>query len=122
MIGVTDAETEGQWIDFNGDSLNYTNWKSGEPNNSNNEDYACFALGAQNGVWNDLPMEFTDHILCEKSSQASSQACPAGWDMHTIENKNKCFKNLGISNAKEALTLCQDLNAVLPVVQTKGCF
>ena len=56
--------------------------------------------------------------VCEQEYQG----CPAGWDMYAIGNKNKCLKNVGISSAKEALTLCQNLNAVLPVAQTKGCF
>ena len=116
MIGATDAETEGQWIDFNGSPLNYTNWQSGQPNNlGGGQDYVGYYAGNQAGGWDDHYGTHSNHVLCEKS-------CPAGWDMHTIENKNKCLKNVGESNAKTALTLCQDLNAVLPVVQTKGCF
>ncbi len=49
-IGGTDEQTEGTWTWVNGDSFGYTNWNSGEPNNSGNEDYLMMNT---NGTWND---------------------------------------------------------------------
>lgn len=58
-IGATDAASEGTWKWIGGpeagQTLVYTNWNAGEPNNSGNEDYAEFyATGAGAGRWNDL--------------------------------------------------------------------
>jgi PKD repeat protein len=50
-IGFTDQETEGEWVWITGEPVTYTNWGSGEPNNSGNEDYAHIWLWE--GTWND---------------------------------------------------------------------
>jgi Ig-like domain CHU_C associated/Lectin C-type domain/HYR domain len=50
-IGVNDVVTEGNFTGYSGETLLYTNWNSGEPNNSGNEDYVqVFA----SGLWNDI--------------------------------------------------------------------
>jgi len=50
-IGLTDEVSEGTWRWVTGETYSYTNWNSGEPNNSGNEDYVQFVGG---GRWNDL--------------------------------------------------------------------
>jgi hypothetical protein len=50
-IGLTDEVVEGTWRWVTGETYSYTNWNSGEPNNSGNEDYVQFV---SNGRWNDL--------------------------------------------------------------------
>ena len=59
-IGFTDEVVEGQWRWVTGESVTYTNWNGGEPNNSNNEDYAQFVNG---GRWNDLPNVSLPYVL-----------------------------------------------------------
>ena len=59
-IGVTDEIIEGTWRDIFNNTLGYTNWNAGEPNNtSNNEDYASLIGFTTNpsflGLWNDAP-------------------------------------------------------------------
>jgi len=51
-IGFNDAEEEGVWEWVSGEPVTYTNWKAGQPDNWNNEDYAHIY---ENGQWNDLP-------------------------------------------------------------------
>ncbi len=57
-IGASDETFEGLWKWVTGPeagqtlSSTYQNWATGEPNNSNNEDYAQFYVGTKN--WNDL--------------------------------------------------------------------
>jgi hypothetical protein len=49
-IGFTDELVEGKFLNSLGDTLIYRNWKNGQPDNLNNEDYV-FMDG--NGLWND---------------------------------------------------------------------
>jgi len=59
-IGFTDEVVEGQWRWVTGESVVYTNWNGGEPNNAGNEDYAQFVNG---GRWNDLPNVSLPYVL-----------------------------------------------------------
>jgi hypothetical protein len=51
-LGLTDAATEGTFVYTSGEAFVYTYWESGEPNNSDNEDYV--AMYANNGRWVDV--------------------------------------------------------------------
>ncbi len=51
FIGLTDAATEGTFVWSTGETVAYTNWNSGEPNNSGNEDYVHVY---NSGLWNDI--------------------------------------------------------------------
>lgn len=70
-IGFTDVRTEGTWewitgeIAVMGQDSVYTNWNTGEPNDSGGEDGAGFTSG---GKWNDWPCASTavDGCICEK--------------------------------------------------------
>lgn len=60
-IGFTDAQQEGTFRWFNGQSATYSNWAAGEPNNASEEDFTEL-LGTDGlqtvgtaGQWNDLP-------------------------------------------------------------------
>src|SRR3954471_4996661 len=50
-IGLSDELNEGTFVWYDGSPVTYTNWGSGEPNNSGDED--CTQIFA-NGTWNDL--------------------------------------------------------------------
>ncbi len=50
-IGLTDRNTEGDFKWINGESYNYTNWDTSQPDNSNNKDYV--EINGLNGKWND---------------------------------------------------------------------
>ncbi|XP_059846839.1 C-type lectin domain family 10 member A-like [Hypanus sabinus] len=67
-IGLSDAESEGDWIWVDGTdySSSLTNWAEGEPNNEGyTED--CVEIFVT-GEWNDLPCNVFRYWLCEKSS------------------------------------------------------
>ncbi|KAG7465883.1 hypothetical protein MATL_G00158440 [Megalops atlanticus] len=51
-LGVNDRETEGKFVDVQNKPLQFTSWKSGEPNNHQNKE-DC-ALITPNGSWNDI--------------------------------------------------------------------
>ena len=54
-IGAGDVEQEGDWKWINGDNLNngFTNWHTGEPSNTQEEDYLVLYSNLNNGLWND---------------------------------------------------------------------
>ena len=57
-LGGTDAANEGVWETVTGEPWVYSNWMSGEPNNSGDEDYLeLYSWGG--GGWNDLPGSYT---------------------------------------------------------------
>ncbi len=67
FIGCTDEESEGTWVWVNGEEFKYSNWNSGEPNDSyeTGEDYTVM-LGST-GKWNDT---YADgfYYVCEWDS------------------------------------------------------
>ncbi|MDD3463221.1 MAG: Ig-like domain-containing protein, partial [Sulfurospirillaceae bacterium] len=75
-LNATDrgGQNEGNWRDFDGNPLTYTNWNTGEPNNAGalsifgieinpGEDYAEMYNG---GKWNDIDASNRNHIVVEK--------------------------------------------------------
>ena len=61
-MGVTDEVTEGKYRTVQGDSVTYFNWKAGQPDNFNDEDY--IHLDA-NGQWNDGPNSYLLNFIIE---------------------------------------------------------
>ena len=55
-IGATDKAKEGEWRWVDGTLLSstYSNWNSGEPNNSGGENYCQYYISGNKGKWNDL--------------------------------------------------------------------
>ncbi|KAF5911155.1 hypothetical protein HPG69_019520, partial [Diceros bicornis minor] len=63
FLGITDEDTEGQFVDLAGRRLTYQNWKNGEPNDANSgED--CVALQSD-GKWNDVSCSSSLFAVCE---------------------------------------------------------
>lgn len=72
-FGYSDEAQEGTWVWLSGEASNYENWAKGEPNNSQNEDYAMFYYKFPNGEWNDGNFGYgtqndTKVIICEWDS------------------------------------------------------
>ena len=61
-IGVTDEKTEGTWLDIFDKSVGYFNWKAGQPDNFNNEDYVHLS---ETGQWNDGPNSYLLNYIIE---------------------------------------------------------
>ncbi len=65
-MGFNDVATEGTWVWANGDAASYTNWASGEPNNSgSNEDCAQLGRYYPATTWNDEPCSSSFRYICE---------------------------------------------------------
>ena len=63
VFGATDSEQEGLWKWVSGDTMTYSNWGEGEPNNTNGvEDYVHF-LSTFDGKWNDTIWQ--NSFICE---------------------------------------------------------
>nr|XP_060625019.1 mannose-binding protein-like [Anolis sagrei ordinatus]XP_060625020.1 mannose-binding protein-like [Anolis sagrei ordinatus]XP_060625021.1 mannose-binding protein-like [Anolis sagrei ordinatus]XP_060625022.1 mannose-binding protein-like [Anolis sagrei ordinatus]XP_060625023.1 mannose-binding protein-like [Anolis sagrei ordinatus]XP_060625024.1 mannose-binding protein-like [Anolis sagrei ordinatus] len=63
FLGINDIQTEGTFVDLNGAPLRYTNWKSGEPNDYNDNEDCVIVL--DNQLWNDFNCEHKSPIFCE---------------------------------------------------------
>ena len=68
-IGLTDAETENEWKWSDGSQLTeYTNWKSGQPNNHNGKDCVAVRIANEtnyNGRWYSAKCSSTKRFICE---------------------------------------------------------
>jgi hypothetical protein len=63
QIGFNDRSTEGDWVWSNGDDVTYTNWASGEPNDSGGED--CVQILWSGYAWNDGACGSALPYICE---------------------------------------------------------
>ncbi|XP_077206967.1 pulmonary surfactant-associated protein D-like [Paroedura picta] len=62
LLGISDAETEGRFVDPSGVEVRYSNWAPGEPNNLENEDCVEMHL---DGRWHDRRCGFVWLVICE---------------------------------------------------------
>lgn len=71
-IGVNDMNEEGNFLNMLNETVNYTNWASGEPNNAfriSGKLYDdCDCVGMNLGKWYDAPCSLTYmyHALCSQ--------------------------------------------------------
>ncbi len=64
-LGASDADAETVFLWITGEPLAYTNWRIGEPNDSNGED--CMIIEGDNaGLWDDRDCLNTYGYLCER--------------------------------------------------------
>ncbi len=116
-IGATDEENEGEWTWCTGEEFSYTNWKSGEPNNDGDEDYAGIYI--DNFKWNDW-----------KSSQALKYICE--WEELPPEDVFSEYKFYGLEynghyyglsqnklSWEEAKTSCEEVGGKLVSINTE---
>ena len=77
-IGINDIEEEGTYVTVDGSAISYTNWKSGQPDNTikvllkgtpegtpNDED--GIHISYQDKKWNDNPVNYLHKFVCSKS-------------------------------------------------------
>jgi hypothetical protein len=84
-IGYTDQVVEGTWRWCTGETMSYTNWAPGEPNNSGNQDFAAVNFTGS-GQWDDagtastMPyiLEFDCAVIARTAGPASGSSFPKG--------------------------------------------
>lgn len=63
----SDQITEGLWVWASTmETIRYTNWEQGEPNNYIGIDEDCLELYLSNFKWNDIRCTHANHFICEK--------------------------------------------------------
>ncbi|MDW3195083.1 MAG: SdrD B-like domain-containing protein [Cytophagales bacterium] len=79
-IGLNDLASEGNFVWSNGESVTYTNWGPGEPNNNNNEDIV--EMSAITGLWNDAKVSgvVPTYIVEFNSILVGDYSIPSGSD------------------------------------------
>ena len=63
-LGLSDLETEGQFVWTDGTPLDFEFWQSNEPNNSGNNEHCGHFYESPPHYWNDLPCNNKVHFLC----------------------------------------------------------
>nr|XP_055057561.1 mannose-binding protein A-like isoform X2 [Misgurnus anguillicaudatus] len=63
MIGTTDKQKEGTFVDLNNQPLSFSNWKKNEPNDYKGAE-DCVILNTD-GEWSDVRCDSKWHVVCE---------------------------------------------------------
>ncbi|KAK7138320.1 hypothetical protein R3I94_013821 [Phoxinus phoxinus] len=63
-VGAHDGEQEGEWLWSDGSVYSYTNWCSGEPNNSGGPENCLEISWTSNRCWNDTPCSTSLNYIC----------------------------------------------------------
>jgi hypothetical protein len=72
-IGYNDIDSEGNFEWTDGETVTYSNWRSGEPNDSGGEDCTQVEAGS---VWNDMPCTHTaTAYVCQAEATAQDLLC-----------------------------------------------
>jgi len=96
-IGLSDADSQGNYTWCDGSALEYTNWYPGQPNNYNNNQDYCEMLS--NGQWNDQyntkPLEFIMEIpscidISKIQGPANGSYFPVGTTSISYEATDAC--------------------------------
>lgn len=74
LVGQLDAWTGGNdigqeavWVWLTGELMAYTNWRSGEPNDSGTDGEDCLVIEGDNaGLWDDRPCAAAYGYICER--------------------------------------------------------
>lgn len=61
----SDANSEGSWT-WDGQSMSYANWRSGEPDNSNGNENCMIIMSDQGGTWDDRNCTEQLSYVCQR--------------------------------------------------------
>ena len=105
-IGANDIDVEGTFKWMDGTSMSYTNWATGEPSNSNNDE-DCVQLSSK---WNDVACSTQLRAICEVSD------CPSGY---SNIGGGKCISFRSTTASwNDQKTYCENNNAKLVTIRS----
>ena len=107
-IGGTDEVTEGVWAWVSGETWSYSNWGSGEPNNSGNEDYVTMRT---DGFWNDWSSTGTAYYIVEWDTDPNLPAAPANLRSTLVSNSQINLAWDDLSNSETGFELQKAVGA-----------
>ena len=64
-LGGTDENDEGNWRWITGETWDYSNWYSGEPNNKNNSQHYLSFYNSSKSLWGDAENDSDNPFICE---------------------------------------------------------
>ena len=64
-LGGSDEASEGTWT-WDGAAMSYTNWRSGEPNNSGGSENCLIIESNLGGSWDDQPCSAINSYICQR--------------------------------------------------------
>ncbi|KAK6113958.1 Lectin C-type domain family protein [Brugia pahangi] len=111
-----------------GETIDYTNWLSGKPDNKNIKDNGCVILNAKNGKWIDYSCDANDELgpwatICQikdTREEYDELKCPKGFEY--CSNTKNCYKVIikekGM-NQTEAQNECKTYNAHLVSIDSE---
>lgn len=89
-IGFNERAQEGDWVNADGSTSEFTNWDKDEPNNWNGVDEDCAMINfMQKPQWHDAPCDEELWFVCERKvgpmPRMSLPRVAAKWDMSVSE-------------------------------------
>jgi len=111
FIGSNDSEKEGVWKWITNEPMNYTNWNAGEPNDTNNEDFA--SIIKTNGKWNDLDASAKRGFICEIPKTMTYPKAQTVWQGHTYH----LYDN--VNTWEEAKEICESIGGHLATITSQ---
>ncbi|KAL1503572.1 hypothetical protein AB1Y20_012050 [Prymnesium parvum] len=109
-IGLSDIESEGDWVWSDGSSLNFSYWGVGEPDGAQFENCGAFWEVRNNDKWFDMTCEDEYQFICLLPSPPSAPSLSLERTPHLFEEK---------LTWAEARTHCQSLGGELPSIHSE---
>jgi hypothetical protein len=94
-LGYNDAASEGAFVWSGGGAPTYTNWNTGEPNNSGGTEHYAEMFGSPGGLWNDQPDAAAIAIFGLVEIGSAPPACPADFNRDGNATVQDIFDFLG---------------------------
>ena len=89
-MGFNDIAQEGNWVWSSGEPVTYTNWNTGEPSNTNGEDFGGFNITAAH-KWNDFPDWYRMYGIIEVIPEPSSILILGSCVISFAMSKRRCI-------------------------------
>ncbi len=114
-FGLTDSDSEDDWVWCNGEAVDYTNWASREPSGGTSENYAMFYYKYSDGTWNDG--DFKD-----STTNNGGMAFICEWGEYEVTSESKTEGSNKTTSDERDIVLVLDVSGSMsgtPIEETK---